>query len=287
MLFILNGNGVPSVASFVRFPPPSEDVQAPTAPSALSATGSPGSVALSWTASTDNVGVTAYRVYRNGKIVATTPNATPSYTDSGLTASTTYKYRISAIDAAGNESAKSVALSVTTAAANLVLSTATTWNYTDTRVDMGGTGWNGTNYTVNGAPWKSGKPQFGYGDGDETTVLGKGGSTNKTAVFTWYFRTTVNLASVSGPLGIDLIRDDGAIVYVNGTEVFRTNLPTGSVIYTTKATVNVSGADEKTPLHISVPANLLSVGTNTIAVELHNYGANNADASFQPTGGFS
>ena len=74
MLFILNGNGVPSVASFVRLPAPYEDVQAPTAPSSLSAGASRRAASgSSWTASTDNIGVTTYDVYRS-----TTSGFTPS-----------------------------------------------------------------------------------------------------------------------------------------------------------------------------------------------------------------
>jgi chitodextrinase len=69
---------------------------------------------LSWTASTDNVGVAGYKLYRNG---GGTPLATPvgtAYSDMGLTASTTYSYTVSACDAAGNCSAKSAAVSTTT-----------------------------------------------------------------------------------------------------------------------------------------------------------------------------
>ena len=73
MLFIVNGSGVPSVASIVRFPAPYEDTTPPTAPSGLTATGAIGKATLSWTASTDNVGVTAYDVYRG-----TTSGFTPS-----------------------------------------------------------------------------------------------------------------------------------------------------------------------------------------------------------------
>jgi chitodextrinase len=67
---------------------------------------------VSWSSSTDNVGVTGYRVFRNGTAVAT-PTAT-SYADSGLAPGTTYTYRVSARDAAGNESGQSVAVSATT-----------------------------------------------------------------------------------------------------------------------------------------------------------------------------
>ncbi len=89
------------------------DTQAPTAPTALSSTGKTAtSVSLAWTASTDNVGVTGYDVYR-GTTLATTVTTTAA-TVSGLTASTAYSFTVRAKDAAGNTSAASAALSVTT-----------------------------------------------------------------------------------------------------------------------------------------------------------------------------
>ena len=108
MLFVLNGNGVPSVASFIRFPAPYEDTQAPSAPTNLGATSGAGTAALSWTGSTDNVGVTRYDVYRSTTtgFVPSTSNkigqsTTTSFTDTGLPAAT-YYYVVKAEDAAGN-----------------------------------------------------------------------------------------------------------------------------------------------------------------------------------------
>ena len=87
MLFIVNSNGVPSVASWVHLPAPYEDNVAPSAPSGLTATAtSSSSVNLSWTASTDNVGVTGYNILRNGTKVGT--STTTSYTDNGLASNT-------------------------------------------------------------------------------------------------------------------------------------------------------------------------------------------------------
>jgi chitodextrinase len=79
------------------------DTQAPTVPTNLSATAiSSSGINLSWTASTDNVGVTGYTIYRGGVQVGT--SATNSYSDTGLTASTQYTYTVDAYDAAGNHS---------------------------------------------------------------------------------------------------------------------------------------------------------------------------------------
>jgi hypothetical protein len=92
------------------------DTQPPTVPASVVATGSSSSqIDLSWTASTDNVGVVGYRIYRGGALL-TTANVT-SYSDTGLSPSTTYSYQVSAVDAAGNESAKSNSVSATTGGA--------------------------------------------------------------------------------------------------------------------------------------------------------------------------
>ena len=89
------------------------DTVAPSTPTGLSATGTTSnSVSLSWTASTDNVAVTAYDVYRNGS-VATTVSGT-SATVSGLSASTAYNFTVKARDAAGNTSGTSNQISATT-----------------------------------------------------------------------------------------------------------------------------------------------------------------------------
>ncbi|MDG6101877.1 fibronectin type III domain-containing protein [Dactylosporangium aurantiacum] len=92
------------------------DCTAPSAPGGVSASGVTNtSVSLSWSPSTDNVGVTGYEVFRGGVLVGA-PTGT-SYTDTGLTASTAYSYTVKARDAAGNRSPASNAVSVTTSAA--------------------------------------------------------------------------------------------------------------------------------------------------------------------------
>jgi fibronectin type 3 domain-containing protein len=123
MLFIVNKNGVPSVAPFVQLPVPSADVTPPSAPTNLAAAVSGSTAALTWTASTDNVGVVRYDVYRS-----TTSGFTPSaankvgqsttagYTDSGLAAGV-YYYRVIAADAAGNASTASNEAGATVTAA--------------------------------------------------------------------------------------------------------------------------------------------------------------------------
>src|SRR5882762_7108061 len=102
---------------------PTADATPPTAPTALAATASSSThIGLTWTASTDNVGVTGYRIERctgasctSFAQIGTTTGAT-TFSDSGLTASTSYTYRVRATDAAGNLSNFSNTSSATTQA---------------------------------------------------------------------------------------------------------------------------------------------------------------------------
>ena len=87
-------------------PSPGVDSQAPSAPTGLAATAwTATSVTLGWSASTDNVGVAGYDIYRGDQLVTSVPSTSTSYTVTGLTASTTYAFTVKARDAAGNRSA--------------------------------------------------------------------------------------------------------------------------------------------------------------------------------------
>ena len=102
---------------------PGGDTTAPSAPTNVQASAqSANQVNLSWTASTDNVGVKNYRIYRgaNGAtpgLLTTTTNGTPSFIDTSVVESTTYTYQLQALDAAGNASTMSNTATVTTPSA--------------------------------------------------------------------------------------------------------------------------------------------------------------------------
>ena len=113
MLFLVNSNGVPSIARFMRFPSPSADATAPSVPGNLSGSGGIGTAALSWTASTDNFGVSHYNVHRStvaGFVPAAAnrvgQSTTTTFAESGLTPGT-YFYAVTAQDVAGNISGPS------------------------------------------------------------------------------------------------------------------------------------------------------------------------------------
>lgn len=108
ILVTVNNNGTA--------PPPS-DTTAPSIPSNLAASAVASTqINISWTASTDNVGVTGYRIFRGGKQIGTA--TATSYQDSGLSASTNYSYTVAAVDAAGNASGQSSSANATTLAAS-------------------------------------------------------------------------------------------------------------------------------------------------------------------------
>ncbi len=108
-----NGNAwVMHMAAF-KADPGTPDTTPPSKPTGLTATPtSTSQINLNWNASTDDIGVTGYKVFRNGTQIATPTSS--SYNDTGLTASTTYGYEVSATDAAGNNSPKSDVVSATT-----------------------------------------------------------------------------------------------------------------------------------------------------------------------------
>src|SRR5207253_1018703 len=90
------------------------DTTPPSVPAGLTATNGSGTVGLSWSASTDNVGVSGYTVYRNGSVLGTVGGSVLSYADNTVSPSTTYTYTVDAFDAAGIHSGLSQAVTVTT-----------------------------------------------------------------------------------------------------------------------------------------------------------------------------
>ncbi len=159
-----------------------------------------------------------------------------------------------------------------------LVSQGATWKYLDDGSDQG-TAWYGTGFADGG--WASGPAQLGYGDGDEATVVGYGDdAANK--YITTYFRHTFNVADVTDlyDLTLDLIRDDGAVVYLNGQEIVRNNMAEGAFDYLTPTSAGVGGVDESTFYSYAIDPALLEQGDNVIAVEVHQWGGGSSDISF-------
>lgn len=152
------------------------------------------------------------------------------------------------------------------------------WKYLDTGVDLG-TGWVATNFNDSG--WASGPGQLGYGDGDEATLVGYGlDSSNK--FVTTYFRHTFEVANASAYTNITarMLRDDGVVVYLNGTEIIRNNITSGAIDYLTLA--SSSASDDGTNWLTFSPNlfGLLRSGTNVLAAEIHQQTVASSDITF-------
>jgi hypothetical protein len=149
------------------------------------------------------------------------------------------------------------------------------WRYLDDGSDAG-TAWRAADFDDDG--WASGAAQLGYGDGDETTVVGFGPDTTNKYVTT-YFRHEFQVgdsANVQG-LALRLLRDDGAVVYLNGHEVARSNLPAGAIGHQTLAVMATEPFDFE---ELAIDATALVNGTNVLAVEIHQVNVLSSDMSF-------
>ncbi len=186
-----------------------------------------------------------------------------------------------ALDAALNISGASSPLAVTThTAVETVFPAGSVWKYTDDGVNLG-TAWKEPAY--NDSAWKSGPGQLGYGDGDEATVMFNGGALPADRFISHYLRRSVTISDVSelNSVTLSVLRDDGVVVYVNGVEAFRDNMPAGVITNTTFASTAVVDADESTYYDFAIPTALFQNGTNVIAVSVHNESRQGAgDLSF-------
>jgi len=153
------------------------------------------------------------------------------------------------------------------------------WKYLDDGSDQG-TEWR--NIGFDDASWQTGEAELGYGDGDETTVIEYGGNGNDKYIGS-YFRKTINIENVedyTGALSLRLQRDDGAVVYLNGEELVRSNMPTGEILFDTEAIEPAAGDEEDTFFNFSLQTEQLLAGENVIAVEIHQANPNSSDVSF-------
>jgi len=150
-----------------------------------------------------------------------------------------------------------------------LVNTGAVWKYLDDQTDPG-TAWREPAFDDSG--WSSGAAQLGFGDGDEATLIRW--KIAEVPIITAYFRRQFvcpDPANFSA-LMLRLLRDDGGVVYLNGVEVFRSNMPDGDINYTTYAQYSVGTGPEEGILYFPthLPPALLVTGTNTFAVEIHH-----------------
>lgn len=255
-----------SVAKSITTPTP-VDTQAPTVPGGLTASNvAATSATVSWTASTDNVGVSAYLVFRGGVQIAST--AATSYNDTGLTASTAYSYTIKAQDAAGNTSAASAALPVTTTPVGGNTATVyykNTANWTTVNI----------HYSPTGGTWTAvpGVPMTLACTGWYSKAISLGSATGLQAVFnngagTWDNKGGANYALGMGVSAINagVVTTTNPCTGVDGTApTVPTALVAGAVSGTSVAFSWTASTDNVGVTGYKVFRNGVQVGTTTTA----------------------
>ena len=129
--------------------------------------------------------------------------------------------------------------------------------------------------------WAAGPAQLGYGDGDESTVVSFGPNANDKYITT-YFRHAFNVVDPAdySSMVVRLLRDDGGVVYLNGVEVFRSNMPGGPIGYFHYAASTIPNSDESVFFTANVEPGLLVSGRNVMAAEIHQANPNSSDLSF-------
>jgi len=150
-----------------------------------------------------------------------------------------------------------------------------TWRYLANGSNQG-TAWRASGFNDSG--WAQGAAELGYGDGDEATVVPFGPNASQKYVTTYFRRQlTVNPATL-GTVTLQLKRDDGAVVYLNGTEIVRSSMPGGTVSSSTLAVD--AGGTENQWFSFTIPSSAFVNGSNTLAVEVHQSGPTSSDISF-------
>jgi hypothetical protein len=154
------------------------------------------------------------------------------------------------------------------------------WKYFDQGLDLG-TNWSQPSF--DDSTWAQGAGRLGYLITGITSTVGFGTNSNNKYITT-YFRhafvvtNNVNYTNVS----VRLNRIDGAVVWLNGHELYRVNLPAGSISYQTLASssINKTGDDSNTYFATNLPIATLPAGTNIIAVEIHKFSAAGSGMTF-------
>jgi len=170
------------------------------------------------------------------------------------------------------------------------------WRYFDIGTEPAAAGalsWRDIDYPD--ADWPAGPAILGFAGGGTpnsvaTVTRRYVTGTSGTQVTTTYLRRTFMLDSTAGldDLTIDILRDDGAVVYLNGTELLRENMPSGTPAYSTRAAATIGSPEQNTAFTRYVSAaSLLRSGTNVVAVELHQGSTTSSDLYFDLQASFN
>lgn len=152
-----------------------------------------------------------------------------------------------------------------------IYGTNATWKYFD-KGTLPAPDWFSPSF--NDGSWASGSAPLGYGEGGERTLISYGSSSSNKYI-TYYFRKLFTVADAASftSLIMDISVDDGAVFYLNGKEVYRHNMPSGTIDNATLA----SSAEDGDPRSIKMDPRALVNGTNVFAVEVHQASTSSSD----------
>ena len=270
---VLNYKGTPNATfaaglTAVRATPTTGCGSAPAAPTLRVDSTTPNEVRLGWGAGS---GVTRWTLTRGRTTIAQLPGSTTSYVDAGLTPGTAYSYSLTATTANGTSTA-AIVNATTTAAGEPVtlLASGSAWRYQF--VATWPTGWSANGF--DDAAWKIGPAPLGFGStGVATNIDVPAPTSNRPR--SALLRASFDVADRTrlSNLVVTTRADDGVVVYVNGQEVGRSNVPTVTVTPSTYANAAPrTTAAAQNPVRWTVPSSVLKDGPNTVAaVSLLNY----------------
>lgn len=160
-----------------------------------------------------------------------------------------------------------------------VIAAGSDWKYLDDGSDQS-TQWRAR--VFDDSTWASGPAELGYGDGDSSITEVSFGGDEDNRHITTYFRHTFTLVdpSLYHDLSLSAVVDDGAVIYLNGEEIVRQNMTSGTIDYQTTAEDAISSGDESSFTTYRVPTEGLIAGDNVIAVEIHQVSDSSSDISF-------
>lgn len=267
----LNANGVNQWSGgFAVFPP--RDTAAPGTPSGLAVATDGVTDTLNWTAATGDVSV--YHVIRGDRVIGTTNQTTLK-----VPALAAGRYSVRAADGAGNYSASTAVVippkAVTT---TQLVQTGEDWKYRFS-TQAPDPAW--ASVAFNDSTWATGKAPLGWGSSTIATQLVFEGTTRPLSSHHRKSFTVEDPTKVA-EVRITTRADDGLVLYLNGTEVRRVNMPSGTITNNTYAT----SAPRTTfatanPVQITLPGSALAAGVNVLSAEVHSNYRSTPDHSFE------
>lgn len=160
----------------------------------------------------------------------------------------------------------------------LVSTKSANWKYDDTEKTAAPPNWNMSSFVDSG--WKNGAAPLGFGrlPGQIATTVNNAG--------TVYYRKTISVSNAArySSLDLSLLRDDGAVVYLNGREIMRSNMPGGTVSFNTSPAEIIGSIDGERYVRATqqLSSGDLLEGDNILAVEIHQHPNEGASATSTP-----